>query len=117
MTYDPNNIFAKIVRGEIPSTCVYEDDYALCIKNINPEAEIHLLVLTKGQYTDFQDFHKNAPAAEIVGFNKAVTKMIAFEDLDKTGYRLITNCRGHSGQEIPHLHYHILGGEPLGKII
>jgi diadenosine tetraphosphate (Ap4A) HIT family hydrolase len=117
MTYDPNNVFAKILRSEIPCTKVYEDDYALAFKDINPKAPVHLLVIPKGPYTTYVDFVSSADDAEIAGFNRALSKVIVGAGLITTGYRLIANAGSDGHQEVPHYHVHVLGGRELGPLL
>ncbi len=116
MTYDLNNIFAKILRGEIPNNTVYEDDHILCFDDINPQMPVHCLVIPKGQYIDLTDFSANASADEIAAFHKAIAKIIALKNLDN-GYRAICNADVDGGQEVPHFHMHILGGEKCPPMI
>ncbi len=115
-SYDPNNIFAKILRGEIPCETLYEDDHVLAFPDIAPQAPVHILVIPKGAYTDMSDFSNNAKSDEIEALYRAVGKIVAQQGLDEKGYRIITNKGEHGGQEVPHLHLHILGGEPIGKL-
>lgn len=115
--YDDANIFAKILRGEIPSTKVYEDEWAYAFEDINPQAEIHTLVIPKGRYVSWDDFSASAGAEEIAGFVRAVGNVARMKGLVEPGYRLLANVGGHGGQEVPHLHVHIFGGEPLGPMI
>lgn len=115
--YDDDNIFAKIVRGEIPSKKVYEDEWAFAFEDINPQAEIHTLVIPKGKYVSWDDFSQRAEADEIAGFVRAVGKVARDKGLVEPGYRLLANVGAHGGQEVPHLHVHIFGGEPLGPMI
>mgnify|MGYP006097693769 CR=1 FL=1 len=121
MQYDKDNIFAKILRGEIPCDKVYESDYALAFKDINPQAKIHVLVIPKGSYANMDDFSQNAKNAEIVGFVKAlgeVAKIVGVSSYSEgKGYRYIGNNGPDGGQEVSHLHFHIIGGEPLGRMI
>ena len=121
MQYDKNNIFAKILRGEIPCDKVYESDYALAFKDINPQAKIHVLVIPKGSYANMDDFSQNAKNAEIVGFVRAlgeVAKIVGVSSYSEgKGYRYIGNNGPDGGQEVSHLHFHIIGGEPLGRMI
>lgn len=114
--YDTDNIFAKILRGEIPNKTVYEDDYVLAFEDISPHAPVHVLVIPKGQYTDMDDFSKNAPADEVAALFKSVHKITDKLGLQENGYRLVSNCKAHGGQEVPHLHLHIMGGEPIGPL-
>lgn len=117
MSYDDTNIFAKILRGEIPNKTVYEDEYALAFHDINPHAKCHVLVIPKGAYTDIYDFHANASVAEITGYARAMAKIIQMLELEKDGFRVIANMGDHGGQEVPHYHSHILGGEKLGQMV
>jgi diadenosine tetraphosphate (Ap4A) HIT family hydrolase len=115
--YDEGNIFAKILRGEIPSTKVYDDEFAFAFEDINPQAEIHTLVIPKGSYVSWDDFSARASDAEIGGFVRAVGAVARAKGLVEPGYRLLANIGPHGGQEVPHLHVHIFGGEPLGRMI
>ena len=115
--YDQNNLFAQILRGEIPSKKVYEDEHALAFHDINPLAPIHILVIPKGPYVSWDDFSAKAPDVEIAGFIRAVGKIARDEGLVESGYRLLANVGLNSGQEVPHLHVHIFGGCPLGPML
>ena len=115
--YDDANIFAKILRGEIPSTKVYEDDWAYAFEDINAQAEIHTLVVPKGRYVSWDDFSRDASDEEISGFVRAVGTVARQKGLVEPGYRLLANVGPHGGQEVPHLHVHLFGGEPLGPMI
>ncbi len=115
--YDDSNIFAKILRGEIPSTRVYEDEWTIAFEDINPQAEIHTLVIPKGKYVSWDDFSANAPDEEIAGFVRAVGKVARAKGLVEPGYRLLANVGADGGQEVPHLHVHIFGGQKLGRMI
>ena len=117
MTYNNNNIFAKILRQEIPCKKVYENEYALAFYDINPQAKIHILVIPKGKYISFSDFSKNATKNEIEGFFKAVGKVAGDQNLDEEGYRILANHGTNAGQEVPHFHIHIFGKQPLGPMI
>jgi histidine triad (HIT) family protein len=117
MAYDTNNIFAKILRGEIPCKKVYEDSNVLAFNDIAPKAPVHILVLPKGAYTDMDDFTNNASAGEIAALFKALGTIAREQNLEKTGYRVISNCGLNGGQEVPHLHLHLLGGKRLGRMI
>jgi len=117
MTYDPTNIFAKIIRGEIPCKKIYEDDFALAFYDISPQAPIHALVIPKGAYINQQDFAATASEAEIVGFTRAVGSVAKEIGLPDGGYRAITNCGLNGGQEVPHYHVHLLGGRALGRMV
>lgn len=115
--YDDNNIFARVLRGEIPSTKVYEDEWAFAFEDINPQAANHTLVIPKGRYVSWDDFSARASDAEIGGFVRAVGEVARAKGLVEPGYRLLANIGAHGGQEVPHLHVHIFGGEPLGPMI
>jgi diadenosine tetraphosphate (Ap4A) HIT family hydrolase len=115
--YDESNIFARILRGEIPSKRVYEDEHALAFHDINPAAPIHILVIPKGPYVSWDDFSERGSADEIAGFVRAVGKVARDRGLVEPGYRLLANVGMNSGQEVPHLHVHIFGGRPLGPML
>jgi histidine triad (HIT) family protein len=117
MAYDPQNIFARILRGEIPCNKVYEDDAVLAFKDIRPQAAEHVLVIPKGAYANFQDFAEKADDAEIAGYMRAVARIAREIGVVESGYRLISNCGSDAHQEVPHLHFHIFGGEPLGPLL
>jgi len=115
--YDPDNIFAKILRGELPCNKVYEDDVALAFHDIRPQAPVHVLVIPKGAYVSWDDFTAKAPDAEIAGFMRAVGTVTRQLELDGPGYRLMVNM-GHAGhQEVPHLHVHVFGGRQFYHMI
>lgn len=115
--YDEQNIFARILRGEIPCKKIYEDAHALAFHDINPQAPIHILVIPKGKYCSFADFSAQANDAEIAGLIRAVGAVARDLGLEAPGYRLLANMGEHSGQEVPHLHFHLFGGRPLGRMI
>jgi histidine triad (HIT) family protein len=115
--YDDSNVFAKILRGEIPNKTVYENDYALAFHDINPQAPVHILVIPKGRYVSWDDFTANASDGEIVSFIRAVGHVAREVGLPAPGYRLLSNIGGHGHQEVPHLHVHIFGGQPLGPML
>ena len=115
--YDDDNIFAKILRGEIPSNEVYDDEWAYAFEDINAQAQVHVLVIPKGRYVSWDDFSANAGPDEIAGFVRAVGKVARDLGLVEPGYRMMANIGAHGGQEVPHLHVHIFGGEPLGPMI
>jgi len=115
--YDENNIFARILRGEIPSKRVYEDAHALAFHDINPLAPLHILVIPKGAYVSWDDFSAKASDAEVAGFVRAVGKVAREAGLVESGYRLLANTGVNSGQEVPHLHVHIFAGRPLGPML
>ena len=116
MAYDDNNIFARILRGEIPTTKVYEDDHVLAINDINPQAPTHILVMPKGKYVSIDDFAENASDAEIATLIRTTGQIARAAGVAESGYRLLFNHGPHSHQEVPHLHIHILGGRPLGAL-
>ena len=113
--YDDNNVFAKILRGEIPSKKVYEDEWTLAFHDINPQAPTHILVVPKGRWCGWSDFSADASDAEIAGFVRAVGKIA--KDYEKEGYRLLVNCGPNAHQEVPHLHVHIFAGRALGPML
>ena len=115
--YDDNNIFARILRGELPSKTIYEDDHVLAFHDINPLAPAHILVIPKGPYVSWDDFSEKASDSEIAGFVRAVGKIARAEGLVDQGYRILANVGLNSGQEVPHLHAHIFGGRPLGPML
>ena len=115
--YDESNIFARILRGEIPAKKVYEDEHALAFHDIAPAAPVHILVIPKGAYVSWDDFSERAPAEEIAGFVRAVGRVARDQGLVEPGYRLLANVGMNSGQEVPHLHVHIFGGRPLGPML
>lgn len=117
MAYDPNNIFARILRGEIPCNKVYEDDHVLAFGDIAPQAPVHILVIPKGAYTSVEDFGANATPVEIKAFYAAVAKIVEEKDLTTQGFRTISNSGINGGQEVPHYHLHILGGKKLGPML
>ena len=115
--YDDQNIFARILRGEIPSKTVMETAHSLAFHDINPLAPVHILVIPKGPYVSWDDFSERASDEEIAGFVRAVGKVARDQQLVVQGYRLLANTGKRAGQEIPHLHVHIFGGEPLGPML
>jgi histidine triad (HIT) family protein len=115
--YDDSNIFARILRGEIPSKRIYEDEHALAFHDINPQAPVHILVIPKGRYVSWDDFSERGSDEEIAGFVRAVGKVARDMGLVARGYRLLANIGRLSGQEVPHLHVHIFGGQPLGPML
>ena len=117
MAYDPNNIFARILRGEIPNKTVYEDEYALAFHDINPQTPTHVLVIPKGAYVSFADFSAEASDAEIVGFVRAVGKGARDLGAEDPGYRILANNGADAHQEVPHLHIHVFAGTDLGRMI
>lgn len=117
MTYDKNNIFAKIIRGELPSNKVYEDEFAFAMHDIKPDAPVHVLVLPKGEYVSFDDFAQHASPDFMKGYFAAIRKVAAQLGLQEGGYRLITNHGKDAFQSVFHFHVHILGGRGLGKLL
>jgi diadenosine tetraphosphate (Ap4A) HIT family hydrolase len=115
--YDDNNIFARVLRGEIPSTPIYDDEFAYAFPDINPAAPTHILVIPKGRYVSWDDFSARASDAEIAGFVRAVGKVARDAGLVADGYRLLANTGMNSNQQVPHLHVHIFGGRPLGAML
>lgn len=115
--YDPQNVFAKILRGEIPSKRVFENDYAVAFHDIAPVAPIHVLVIPRGAYISWADFSANATDAEIAGFVRAVGQVARDLGLEAPGYRLLANMGEDSGQEVPHFHVHLFGGRPMGLML
>ena len=120
MKYDDDNIFAKILRGEIPSNKIYEDNFIFSFHDINPKKKIHALVIPKGKYTDLDDFSSNASPEEMVGLLKGINKVakkLGISTETGKGYRALANISDHGGQEVPHLHFHLFGGENVGKMV
>ena len=117
LPYDDGNIFARILRGEIPSTRVYEDEWAVAFHDIAPQAPVHILVVPRGAYVSWDDFSARASDQEIAGFVRAVGHVAREHGLVAPGYRLLANTGPHSGQEVPHLHVHLFGGAPLGPML
>jgi histidine triad (HIT) family protein len=115
--YDENNIFAKILRGEIPCTKVYEDEHVLAFNDIRPQAPVHILVIPKGKYVSIVDFGAKAAPAELKAFYAAVSKIAAEQGLADAGFRSIANTGLNGGQEVPHFHIHLLGGRPIGPMV
>jgi len=117
MAYDADNIFARILRGEIPCQKVFEDDHVLAFNDIGPQKPAHILVIPKGAYVSHDDFAATASDAEIVAFTRAVGKIARAAGVAESGYRLIANAGADGGQEVPHYHVHILGGAPAGPMV
>ena len=115
--YDDSNVFARILRGEIPCRKVYEDEHVLAFDDINPQAPQHILVIPKGAYVSWDDFSERGTEAEIAGFVRAVGKVARDAGLVGPGYRLLANIGMDGHQEVPHLHVHIFGGRPLGPML
>lgn len=117
LPYDDGNIFARILRGEIPSKKVYEDEWTYAFHDINPQAPTHILVVPKGRYVSWDDFSARASDAEIGGFVRAVGHIAREAGHVEPGYRLLANVGAHGGQEVPHLHIHLFAGGPLGPML
>ena len=117
MTYDSSNIFAKIIRGEVPTEKLYEDEHVIAIADIAPAAPAHALVMPKGNYVSFDDFSLHAPAETVAQFFKTITYIARKLKLEENGYRLITNHGKDASQSVPHFHVHILGGRALGALL
>ena len=120
MSYDKKNIFAKILREEIPCKKIFENEYVLSFHDANPQKKIHALIIPKGEYVNLDDFNQKASDLEIVALSKAITEVAKIlkisSDIGK-GYRALTNLDEHGGQEVPHLHFHLFGGEKLGRMV
>lgn len=116
-TYDETNVFARILRGELPCRKVYEDDYALAFHDLSPQAPVHILVIPKGPYVSWDDFSERGSDEEIAGFVRAVGHVAREQGLVRPGYRLLANVGPDSGQEVPHLHVHLFGGRRLGPML
>ena len=120
MSNDNNKIFAKILRGEIPCKKIYENDFVLSFYDINPQKKIHALVIPKGKYIDLDDFSQNASSDEIVGLLKGiniVANKLGISTENGKGYRALANISENGGQDVPHLHFHLFGGEKVGKMV
>ena len=120
MSYDDNNIFAKILRGEIPCKKIYEDDFVLSFHDINPQKKVHALVIPKGKYVNLEHFTSKASTEEIVGLMKGIStvaKKIGISSIDNSGFRTLSNVGENGGQEVPHLHFHLFGGEKVGRMV
>ena len=115
--YDDGNVFARILRGELPCRKVYEDEHALAFHDLNPQAPVHILVIPKGAYVSWDDFSERGSEAEIAGLVRAVGNVAREAGLVAPGYRVLVNTGIHSHQEIPHLHMHIFAGRPLGPML
>ncbi len=115
--YDSNNVFAKMIRGEITPNTVYEDDHVLAFHDMYPKKKVHVLIIPKGPYKNISQLGESAEDAQIVALMRAVPKVAELLGIKDSGYRVITNCGDHGGQEVPHLHLHLLGGEPVGVMV
>ena len=116
-SYDENNVFAKILRGEIPCDKVAEDEHSLAFRDISPARKVHVLVIPKGAYVDLGDFAANASAEEQAAFTRMIAEVARITGIEKSGYRVISNIGRDGNQEVPHLHMHVLGGEPVGRML
>lgn len=116
-TYDADNVFAKMLRGEIPCDKVYEDDYALAFNDISPQAPVHVLVIPKVAATSYAEFIQQATSEQLGGFFQAIEKVVSKLELEQGGYRLLVNNGEAARQEVPHLHFHILAGKDLGPML
>ncbi len=116
-SYDDDNIFARILRGELPCQKIYEDEFALAFYDINPQAPVHILIIPKGRYISFSDFSSTASSNEIVGFVRAIGSVARELGVEETGYRLLANTGLDSHQEVPHFHIHLFAGKPLGPML
>lgn len=117
MAYDHDNIFAKIIRGEIPCDKVYEDDHVLAFRDINPQTPTHVLVIPKGAYQSFDDFSRTATAEEVLALIRAAGEIARSQGVAESGYRILANTGADGLQEVAHFHLHIFGGKPLGRMI
>ena len=115
--YDRNNVFARILRGEIPCEKVFEDAHVLAFHDIHPQAPVHIVVIPKGEYVNWSDFSLRASEGEMAAFMRAVAKIADDFGLAEKGYRVLSNCGGHGGQEVPHFHCHLFGGRHLGPML
>ncbi len=115
--YDDTNVFARILRGEIPNATVAETEHTLAFADITPQAPVHVLVIPKGAYVDYADFHGRATEAEIVDFHRTAARVAVERGVEATGFRAIANAGGHAVQEVPHFHLHVIGGRPLGRML
>jgi diadenosine tetraphosphate (Ap4A) HIT family hydrolase len=115
--YDGGNVFARVLRGELPTERIYEDSFAIAFNDINPQAPVHALVIPKGAYVSLADFSANAPPDDIAGFFRAVGAVAKMLGLEQPGYRILANMGAHAHQEVPHFHVHIFGGKPLGPMM
>lgn len=115
--YDDKNIFARVLRGEVPCNKVYEDDHTLAFEDLHPQAPVHTLVIPKGRYVSLRDFAANGSDAELAAFVRAIGKVAALKEVDEQGFRIIANTGVDGGQEVPHLHVHLVGGRRLGRML
>ena len=116
MTYDNNNIFSQIINKKLPTEIILDNEHAIAFNDIAPQAPIHILIIPKGKYIKFDDFINNASKEEIYNFFRLINQLVKDFNLENDGYRLITNAGKNANQEVPHLHFHLLGGQNLGKM-
>ena len=117
MQYDKNNVFARILRGELPCSKVYEDDHVLAFRDINPQAPTHIILIPKGEYVSVDDFSANASGAELSAFLQAIGRIAHQEGVAETGYRILANHGAAAHQDVPHFHLHLFGGRDLGPML
>jgi histidine triad (HIT) family protein len=117
VSYDPGNVFARILRGELPSKKVYEDEHVLAFHDIRPQAPVHIMVIPKGAYTSLDDFTEKASDAEQAALMRAIGKVARDAGLARDGYRVLSNAGENGHQEVPHLHFHVVGGRPMGRML
>jgi histidine triad (HIT) family protein len=117
MAYDRNNVFARILRGELPCTKVYEDEHVLAFRDIAPQAPSHVVLIPKGEYIAADDFSATASDAELASFMRAIAKIAGAEGIVESGFRLLANIGTHGHQEVPHFHMHVVGGRDLGPML
>ena len=115
--YDDSNIFAKIIKGDIKAEIVYENDNVICFKDISPRAPVHILIIPKNKYIDLNDFSSNSNTEEKISIFQAFSGIVEKFNLEESGYRLISNSGKDGRQEVPHLHFHMLGGKDIGKML
>ena len=117
MAYDNNNVFARILRGELPCNKVYEDEHVLAFRDIHPQAPVHIVVIPKGEYISVDDFGENASAAEQAAYMRAISRIARQEGVAESGYRILANHGAAAHQEVPHFHLHLFGGRDLGPML
>jgi histidine triad (HIT) family protein len=117
MAYDQTNVFARILRGELPCNKVYEDAHVLAFRDINPQAPVHVVIIPKGEYVSVDDFSENASEAEQAAFARAISRIAHAEGVAETGYRILANHGAAAHQEVPHFHLHLFGGRDLGPML
>ena len=117
MAYDRDNVFARILRGELPSARVYEDEHVLAFRDIHPQAPVHVILIPKGKYVSVDDFSESASDAELAAFTRAIGRIARQEGIAETGYRILANHGEAAHQDVPHFHLHIVGGRELGPML